>query len=611
MRHNTTRCIFLGMGILVISAISCSKSAKRTAPAPMPDGSQAEAGSGGPDVAAVVADAGFLTDAALGSGGAGGLGGKADAAWDGNAGKGDLGQGGAGGAGSRDAGTGTTGGIGGAATGGSRDAGLGAGSVAGAAGAGAAGSAGSSGTSVSSCVPGPSPDPYTSPEVGSTPGISGDPGALCIRPVSPTTCTMLAASPLSTVCRPTVLSNDHEFVIWGAKSDACSTLSSSMANANAQGAVYDTTSGKWTSIETAGAPLWQADSLVLLAGRKLVVLGGTSDSMARHRYDLDTHQWTSNNSADGKNIPIGVETGYMGYTKGLLLGNLILLIQGQNPALQVGLGSSSSDSVNVWLYDPGNDTWKAAAPFPLTGRITPSFAITSGKLVVWGGASADNSQAFNDGAVFDPVANSWTVMPTKGAPAVGQGYRAAADPTSGVVFFVGKGPYDTAGESDEGAVFHMATGTWTAVPASPVRGQQIANTNAFGNRLVVLRYATSTISVYDETSGKWTTLNTTACAAGRVGVAAMPYAIYKNKLLLLLGGTSIAGISLYDLTTGAATDLDGAVAPVARANCSIAWTGDQLVVWGGVFSTRTCYGTTPASCSMSTSNFANGFSLTW
>jgi hypothetical protein len=442
--------------------------------------------------------------------------------------------------------------------------------------------------------------------------LTADLSALCIKSVAPTTCAPLATSPLATVCQPNVLANDHEFILWGGNADSCGSGNIPLAGLAAQGAVYDTTTGTWTSIATSGAPLWQTDSLVVLSGRKLVVLGGTGNSMSRHRYDLDTHQWTSNVPADGKNIPIGLEAGYMSYAQALPLGNLIFLIEGQNPPLQIGLSGSTAAGADGWLYDPTSDTWKAAAPFPLTGRLTSSYAVTSGKLILWAGQSMDGKQVFNDGAILDPVANQWTVLPTAGAPALGSGYRAAADPASGLAFFVGSGRYDASGESDEGAVFNVATNTWTAVPASLARGpnQQIADASAFGNRLVVIRYATSTVAVYEAKSGKWTTFSTTTCAAGSVGFASTPYAVYKNKLLLI-NGTSLGGTSLYDLTTGAATDLDGAVAPIARGTCSIAWVGDRLLAWGGTFSTKTCYGSTPASCSLSSAVFSNGFSLTW
>ena len=573
----TVRGLCLAMGILITIAPSCAKSSKPS-----------------------------------------GLSSAADAALDTMAGTGGLGQDGASVGGQQDGEAST--GSGGFAV--SRDAGAGTGSG-GAAGGSAGGSAGVrgtggeglppgyGGTTTSTCAPSPSPDLYSDPSAPSTPTLS-NPSALCIKSVASTTCTPLVPSPLATVCRPSVVSNDHEFVLWGGNSDSCASGAVPLSGLDAQGAVYDTITGTWTSIETSGAPPWQTDSLVQLVGRKLVVLGGTGNTMSRHRYDLDTHLWTSNVPTDGKNIPVSVETGYMTYTKGLTVGNLILLIPGQNPALQLGLGSSSSDSTNAWLYDPSNDTWKSAAPFPLTGRLTPSYAIASGKLVVWGGASLDGSKPFSDGAVFDPVANQWTVMPSAGAPAAGTGYRAAADPVSGMAFFIGSGRYDAAGESDAGAVFNVATATWATVPASPARGQnqQIASASAYGNRLVVMRYASSTIAIYDATTGQWTTFATTPCAAGSVGSAATPTMIYKNKLLLL-NGTSLSGISLYDLATGAATDLDGAVAPLARANCSMAWTGDRLVVWGGFFRTRTCYGSTPASCSQATTNFSNGFSLTW
>jgi hypothetical protein len=424
---------------------------------------------------------------------------------------------------------------------------------------------------------------------------------VCIKAASPTTCASLATSPLSVLCQPAVLATDHELVIWGPK--ACATYANATA---AEGAVYDTTVGAWTPIETVGAPLWLTDSLVLLAGRRLVVLGGWGNQYNRYRYDLDTHVWTSTVPAIPNSIPsIG------NYSVGLVLGSLVLVLQNQNPKVKLGIGQAE-----VWLYDPSTDKWTVAPPFPLTGRVTSASAVASGKFVAWGGLAWDEStltsgtQPFNDGAVYDPVANKWTVMPSAGAPPARGGINAAADPATGMAFVFGGGRSDLTPEADDGAVFDLATNTWTAIPVSPnppKLGQYWARLSALGNRLVVQRDSPVSLAVYDASARKWTLPSLTPCAAAG---GLVPYAIYKNKLLLSGEGT-VFSMSLYDLTTGAVVDLDGAAAADARVHAAMVWTGSRLVGWGGDNHTRTCLPNAPANCTIWGTDFTNGFSLTW
>jgi hypothetical protein len=302
-RSTVLGCLLLGMGILVASAPSCARSAKQAGSTSAADASQADAALTKVDTPEAVADTGASTGGVPGSGGTGGLagtggssgadapkgaggsGGAADAALDAPTSTGGIGQGG--GSGGQVDGE-ANGGSGGSSTGGTRDASAGTGG--GGAGGGFGGTRGTGGeglppgvggATTSPCVPGPAPDLYGSPSAPPTPPLTADLGALCIKSVAPTTCAPLATSPLATVCQPNVLANDHEFILWGGNADSCGSGNIPLSGLTAQGAVYDTTTGTWTSIATSGAPLWQTDSLVLLSGRKLVVLGGSGNSMSR------------------------------------------------------------------------------------------------------------------------------------------------------------------------------------------------------------------------------------------------------------------------------------------------------------------------------------------
>jgi hypothetical protein len=468
------------------------------------------------------------------------------------------------------------------------------------------------GVTGASCVP-PSASPDNSSlQTTSSPPVNGDPASVCVAAAPPTTCAALAAGPLTTSCGPAVLATSHELVIWGPAPGVCT--QQDFNDAAAAGAVYDTGTGAWTPIATAGAPTWQAGPLRFVAGRQLVIIGGRGVEGERHRYDLDAKTWTSNNP-NGDSNPAVISTESVNTSLGLtsstgfVAGNLIVVLPGQ---LHTDNGTVGNG--DAWLYDPGTDKWTKVAAFPLAMRNSAALAVASGKLLVWGGQSADGSQVLSDGAVLDTVANRWTATPSAGAPATRFQARAAADPASMSVFVFGgwtAGADTTLPQRDDGAVFDVAAGTWAPIspgPRPPTASQGVANVGAFGSRLVVTRNSSSAITVFDAEARAWTVLAELPCAAQQSAIT--PYAISKNKLLVA-GSDGIGGLSLYDLDTGDGVNLDGAVSPVARSGAAAVWITDRFVVWGGFHYQRMCFGSTPASCETTGTRFANGFTLTW
>jgi N-acetylneuraminic acid mutarotase len=75
------------------------------------------------------------------------------------------------------------------------------------------------------------------------------------------------------------------------------------------------------------------------------------------------------------------------------------------------------------LFDTPWTTWKTLPDPLLPGAARIEFGAwtgASGKLFVWGGVSAKGdgtSEYFADGAVFDPIASTWTPMPSGGPSA--------------------------------------------------------------------------------------------------------------------------------------------------------------------------------------------------
>ena len=95
-------------------------------------------------------------------------------------------------------------------------------------------------------------------------------------------------------------------------------------------------------------------------------------------------------------------------------------------------------------------------------------------MLVWGGKQG--GVPVNTGASFDPVANTWTALPTTGAPNARFGHVAVWTGVEMLVFGGQTGPSTTSAVAT-GAAFNPATGQWRPLTSG---GSPVARTQAAG-----------------------------------------------------------------------------------------------------------------------------------
>ncbi len=157
-------------------------------------------------------------------------------------------------------------------------------------------------------------------------------------------------------------------------------------------------------------------------------------------------------------------------------------------------------------------------------------------MIVWGGSNGGGY--FNDGGRYNPVANSWTALPTNGAPAARQHH----------------------------------TAVWTGSEMIVWGGYCYSNGYVFfndGGR-------------YDPATNSWTALPTSGAPPGRQSLTA----VWTGSEMIVWGGSNGGGYfndgGRYNPMANSWTALPTNGAPAARGYHTAVWTGSEMIVWGGV-----------------------------
>jgi N-acetylneuraminic acid mutarotase len=212
---------------------------------------------------------------------------------------------------------------------------------------------------------------------------------------------------------------------------------------------------------------------------------------------------------------------------------------------------------------------------------------TGSKMVVWGGDTASGTT--NTGGIYDPVSGSWVSTDTTSA-----GLPAARKTLPGGLFFDGKlwiyGP-------DNGGVLNLETNTWSTDyfkfrsmgnPNQPSSRKDFAMVWT-GSQLLVWGGVDpvsptshlNTGASYDPYTNDWTLLAGAGAPTARAGSA---YA-WTGSDLLIFGGvnaTSVLGDGAkYNPATLTWSAISATNAPAARKDALTAWSGRELLVFGG------------------------------
>ncbi len=292
---------------------------------------------------------------------------------------------------------------------------------------------------------------------------------------------------------------------------------------------YDPLMDEWDEMTVASAPPPRWDHTAVWTGNEMIVWGGQCSQSYQDsyctlngRYDPVQDHWqpvSQNGEPSPRTRHVAAWTGSR------------MLIWGGDAGGTIGLGDGAS-------YDPVSSTWSpissAGAP---SARVLPAGTWVGNRLLIWGGCSGH--QCPSDGGLFDPESNTWEQMTTIGAPE-GRGSATAVWTGREAIIWGGWG---TGGFLNSGGRYNPATDTWQPTQLVGAPEPRIDHTaNWIGTMLVVW--------------GGWQLLD-------------------PNPILFSDGGRYDPVLDLWE-------PMASLNAPHERYSHTAVWTGDELIVWGGI-----------------------------
>lgn len=238
------------------------------------------------------------------------------------------------------------------------------------------------------------------------------------------------------------------------------------------------------------------------------------------------------------------------------------------------------------LYYPATNSWaQISTLFAPDGRIGPVSVWTGAKMIVWGGFPDTNT-----GGVYDPAANAWSLISTGNAPSARSNMTSVWTGSEMIVWGgISLGMY-----LNTGGRYNPATNQWTATnPAAP--SPRAYHTAVWtGTKMIVWggtqgnETALNSGGVYDPQGGPLGSWSATVNSAGTPIPRYAHTAVWTGDKMIIWGGVPADDVShglntggLYDPSTGSWTATSTEAVPEQRGTHIAVWTGSEMIVWGG------------------------------
>jgi N-acetylneuraminic acid mutarotase len=365
-----------------------------------------------------------------------------------------------------------------------------------------------------------------------------------------------------------------EMIMWGGANgpNAATYLS--------DGGRYEPSTNSWRTLP-AGGPSARIFHSMVWTGSELIVWGGESSSGYRNdgaRYDPSTDTWTAMATPPAAVLPISHRS------------RCATVWTGTEMIVWGGVGGTTSFAIlsDGARYNPSTDTWSSisqngACP---QARYFPEAAWTGSQMLVWGGLDA-TYQLINDGGAYNLAQDTWSTVPTQGAPCPRWWPSSTWTGTHMVIW----GGFDSVSFFSDGAMYDPVGGAWSptlGLSARSLMSTCLAGTEAFFwggyDGATYLRSG----GLYDPGQNRWRAVPIDGAPTARSYATAVYTAGAPTGQIVIWGGNdgvqSLLSGGRYTPSTGAWSAVNNTVVsghPKARYAHTAVWTGSRMIVWGG------------------------------
>ncbi|MEX2556520.1 MAG: hypothetical protein WEB06_12950 [Actinomycetota bacterium] len=232
-------------------------------------------------------------------------------------------------------------------------------------------------------------------------------------------------------------------------------------------------------------------------------------------------------------------------------------------------------------YDPATNRWRRIADAPIATRVLASVVWTGREMMVWGG-QPESGYAYEDGAAYDPAIDRWRTIPPHHIARAG-----AATLWTGREMLIFGGSVGGWGTTlTTAASYNPRTGRWRSIetPFSPRTSFSAVWT---GREAIVVgetrrsydgRMGDVQVAAFDPEKRRWRRL-ADRLVDGRVSSSEA----WTGRQLIIWGGAIDAKRrsdgEAFDVRTGVWTTVPGP-GDVRYLHTAV-WTGEEMLVWGG------------------------------
>jgi hypothetical protein len=247
------------------------------------------------------------------------------------------------------------------------------------------------------------------------------------------------------------------------------------------GARYDRGTNTWLPVSAINAPSARSGHSMVWTGQRMIVWGGQDAGGSvlgdGGIYDPVTDTWQPLPASPGITARAGHSAVWTG-TSMLIWGGYV---PGTDPTTQLPAYFAQNTGAR---YSPGSGTWQAINAIGVPSRRYRHTAVWTGdRMIIWGGYGGEvfpsDYTELADGALYDPVLDSWQPMSSVNAP-VSRRFHTAVWSGGRMIVWGGSrlaGPLIHTEYLNSGGAYFPATDSWSAtslVGAPDARDQHAA-----------------------------------------------------------------------------------------------------------------------------------------